>query len=455
MQIVEAEIQNNIPVPPTEDPNYQDHNPVIRMMTTWAKAELAADREHYDPVSLHFLFPYKDLALYGPKPPFEGVLDPRFQDNKQDFQKQNIADFNLQDCWLARGYASAEPWEGSFLKLSYSASPFTLLATRAKEAGKPLGSSIRAWIKVGNNMTPAPIAIPYNHRTDRYEVELWAYPGNDLRNKLGAKGQKAFDDGVIISNPGLVRGDRSAFAGAAFSAVRDQSNREIAFNNNPAPIDIILRETDHTMHPILPVLVEVAWANETLEVWDSNDSQNYKYEFNMLFRGWKNYLQIGQTRHPHGGVGFLEYRNLLTNYFSLEAKRQSVLGERWALELGREVNPWNFDANAWDGNQAQGKPQNTEVERFMAVDYMDLHLLQPRCGIGVHRHRDNQEVFLLLEGSALMLTGDWAKAPNRERAFELRQMEPGDLTLCKTGQLHALYNHTDEQIKLFMFGGYD
>ena len=39
------------------------------------------------------------------------------------------------------------------------------------------------------------------------------------------------------------------------------------------------------------------------------------------------------------------------------------------------------------------------------------------------------------------------------RSFET--LEPGDLTICKTGQLHALYNHTDEQIQLFMFGGYD
>ena len=54
-----------------------------------------------------------------------------------------------------------------------------------------------------------------------------------------------------------------------------------------------------------------------------------------------------------------------------------------------------------------------------------------------------------------MLVGDWCRFPDRERAFELRQMEAGDLTICKTGQLHALYNHTDEQIKLFMFGGYD
>jgi mannose-6-phosphate isomerase-like protein (cupin superfamily) len=209
------------------------------------------------------------------------------------------------------------------------------------------------------------------------------------------------------------------------------------------------------MHPALPLRVEVAWANDTLQIWDSNDSRNYAFEFSMLLRGWRNYLQVGLSRHPHGGIGFLEYRNLMSNYFALEARRQPHVAG-YEPELGRELNPWNFDANAWDGVLAQGpKPSGQKLERFLTVDYMDLHLLNPKCGIGIHRHRDNQEVFLLLEGSALMLMGDWCQFPHRERAFELRIMAPGDLTLCKTGQLHALYNHTDEQIKLFMFGGYD
>jgi hypothetical protein len=70
------------------------------------------------------------------------------------------------------------------------------------------------------------------------------------------------------------------------------------------------------------------------------------------------------------------------------------------------------------------KPPNTDV---LDPRYMDLHLLSPKCGIGIHRQCDNQEVFLLLKGSAVMVVG----------------------------QLHALYNQTDEQIQLFMFGGYD
>ncbi len=30
----------------------------------------------------------------------------------------------------------------------------------------------------------------------------------------------------------------------------------------------------------------------------------------------------------------------------------------------------------------------------MAVD-MDLHVLDPACGVGLHRHRENQEVLML------------------------------------------------------------
>jgi mannose-6-phosphate isomerase-like protein (cupin superfamily) len=91
----------------------------------------------------------------------------------------------------------------------------------------------------------------------------------------------------------------------------------------------------------------------------------------------------------------------------------------------------------------------------MAVDYMDLHVLKPECGIGLHRHRDNQEVFLMLEGRGFMVVGDWCKMPQRERAFEVRTLRAGHFAMLKGGNLHALMNATDENISLFMFGGYD
>jgi mannose-6-phosphate isomerase-like protein (cupin superfamily) len=456
MKLVVPEFTNTIRVDPSQDPNYQDHNPISRVLTFWSRAELAADREHYDAGNLHYLFPYRNLALYGPKPPNTDELDPRRQDDKQDFQKQNIADFDFTDTWVARGYASAGDWDGPFIKLSYEGSPLSRLANSAAARGRSLGDAIRAWIRIGTNDTPSPIRVPYNPRTDRYEIEIWSYPQNDLRNRLGERGRQAMDDGVLVADTALVRGNRAAFEGPELSNLRQQSNLGLGQTNNPAPVDIVLRQPDHAMHPVLPLRIEVAWATSDLSVWDSRDGQNYAYEFAMLHRGWRRYLQVGMSRHPHGGIGFLEYRNLLSNYFGLEGRRQTALGDRWAPELGREVHPWSFDAHAWDGTRASGpKPQELKLERFLAVDYMDLHLLSPKCGIGIHRHRDNQEVFLLMQGSALMIVGDWAEVPGRDRAFEIRLLEPGDLTICKTGQLHALYNHTDEHIQLFMFGGYD
>ena len=54
-----------------------------------------------------------------------------------------------------------------------------------------------------------------------------------------------------------------------------------------------------------------------------------------------------------------------------------------------------------------------------------------------------------------MVTGDWSVVPDRDRAFEVRTMKPGDITLIKGGELHALANTAEETCELFMFGGYD
>ena len=119
----------------------------------------------------------------------------------------------------------------------------------------------------------------------------------------------------------------------------------------------------------------------------------------MMLRGWDNFLGVGISPNPHGGVGFLEYRNLLSNY------------GRYAgiHELGRQLEAWNFDAF---GNKNHGN----SAENFMAVDYMDLHILQPNCGIGLHRHRDNQEVFLMMEGAASWWSATGARCRNANAA---------------------------------------
>jgi hypothetical protein len=102
---------------------------------------------------------------------------------------------------------------------------------------------------------------------------------------------------------------------------------------------------------------------------------------------------------------------------------------------------------------AQGARERREA--FFTVDYIDLHIVKPGCGIGLHRRRDNQEVFLPMEERAFMVVGDWCRMPNRERCLEVRTLSAGHMALLKGGNLYASINPTDEYLSLFMFGGYD
>jgi hypothetical protein len=221
--------------------------------------------------------------------------------------------------------------------------------------------------------------------------------------------------------PDLIRGTTSAF---------NRHTLDHRFIVDVAP--------DHTMHPVLPLAIELAWADASEQTWDSQHGANYRYAFNMIVRGWDHFLRVGPSPNPHGGTGSLEYRTLASNY-----GRHGQMGE-----LARALAPWSFNAFGSKGHGGSREP-------FLAVDYMDLHILRGASGIGLHRHRDNQEVFLMMEGRGLMIVGDFCKMPERERCLEVRTLRAGHLAMLKGGQLHALANPTDEDSALFMFGGYD
>ena len=59
------------------------------------------------------------------------------------------------------------------------------------------------------------------------------------------------------------------------------------------------------------------------------------------------YLKAGVSSSPHGGVGFLHYRNLMSNYFDFAN----------SSELGRLIEPWQFDAMG-------GRPMDNEQRSF-------------------------------------------------------------------------------------------
>lgn len=438
MHIPDAEIPMVMLVPPGTAPNYAKNNPVWTLVSQVEATELAAGREHYLADSLQYLFPIGDLALYGPGGDEWQVSDPREQNNKNDFQKQNVRTFSLAGISIVRGYARAGNWTGPFLHLSFDPPPGSPL----NDGAHSRDAELRLYLEVGSVATASPLRVPYSEVTHRYEIELWGYQGDDLRAALEAKGQRALDSSQLQVRPDLVQGSFADFVGPSFDALRDQLKAEgrACELRDVAP--------SHAMHPVRPLLLEIAWASADLTVWDSKGGANYRYQFNMSVRGWRSYLAAGQSTSPHGGVGTLEFRNLYSNYFAHEDRRKAEIGGAWTPELGRRLESWNPDA--------MGRlPAAVPLEPFLAVDYMDLHILRPSSAIGIHRHRDNQEAFMVLQGKAIMITGDWCVWPDRDRAFELRTLQSGDLALVKGGQLHGLINSLDESLLLFMFGGYD
>jgi mannose-6-phosphate isomerase-like protein (cupin superfamily) len=406
-----------IDVPPGTTPPYKVSNPLRKLLTLMEQVQFAASREVYLTEQAQYLFPIADLTMYGPAGSDHAILDPAQQDNKTDFQKQNVSDFDTTDTFLVRGLAVTSDWTGPFLRISYRGGPDSLLSQRA---GHTLGGQIQAAIQVGNAAFQT-ITLPYNEVSDRYEVEIWGYPGNDLADQLDDRGKAALRSGELVVRTDIVHGSASDF------------NRE-----GLDGLYLIQVAPDNTMHPILPLDVQLAFSDSTGTSWDSQDGANYHYQFNMIVRGWEHFLGVGISPNPHGGVGFLEYRNLLSSYGRYADSH----------ELDRTLMPWNFDAFGRKGH-------NGDVEPFMTVNYMDLHIVLPDCGIGLHRHRDNQEVFLMMDGDAYMVVGDWCKMDTRERCMEIRTLRAGHFAMLKGGNLHALMNPSDENLSLFMFGGYD
>jgi hypothetical protein len=415
MQIVSTDTV----VPVTARPLDRDAtNPLLKVLTLVERVELAAERECYLMDSAQYLFPFDSLVLSGPNPPRDRVCDPTQQDDKTDLQQQTILDFQAGDAYLMRGWARAGNVTVPFIRASYRGGPDSRLAQAARYHS---GAHIQLWLKVGAAALSSPVRVPYNAASDRYEIEFWGHAGSDLREHLDTKGRAAVDAGALVARPDLVSGDLADF-------VRERVGDR----------DVVDIAPQSAMHPVLPLPVELAWGDANAATWDSQGGANYHYEFSMLVRGWNHFLRVGISESPHGGAGMLEYRNLLSNYGRHAARH----------ELGRVMAPWNYDAFG-------RKPPGSDAEPFLALQYMDLHLLQPGSGIGLHRHRDNPDVFLPIQGQGYMVTGDWCKQSWRERCLEVRTLRPGHLALIQGGQLHGLMNPGTVELALFTFGGYD
>src|SRR5262249_32621412 len=118
---------------PGLSPNYNSRNPLTKLLTMGEAQRLAAERHFYLTDDLQALVPFSHLDFAGPQGQDADILDPRAQDNKTDFQKQNVRDFLVTDTYLLRGWVTPRAWKDlqdfnpepdrivPFLKLSYRA----------------------------------------------------------------------------------------------------------------------------------------------------------------------------------------------------------------------------------------------------------------------------------------------------------------------------------------------
>jgi mannose-6-phosphate isomerase-like protein (cupin superfamily) len=94
----------------------------------------------------------------------------------------------------------------------------------------------------------------------------------------------------------------------------------------------------------------------------------------------------------------------------------------------------------------EGKGQGRNALVFDATDF-DTPLkfiryveMAPGSSIGNHRHGENEEVYVVLSGSGVMVVND-----------ERRAVKPGDVILNKPGWQHGLENTSQEPLQLFVF----
>jgi mannose-6-phosphate isomerase-like protein (cupin superfamily) len=95
-------------------------------------------------------------------------------------------------------------------------------------------------------------------------------------------------------------------------------------------------------------------------------------------------------------------------------------------------------------HEGQGRAHNARVfdrpdfdTPLKFINYLEM---EPGSSIGNHRHGENEEVYVVLSGSGVMIT-------NGER----RPVKTGDIILNKPGWEHGLENTAQETLKLFVF----
>ena len=74
-----------------------------------------------------------------------------------------------------------------------------------------------------------------------------------------------------------------------------------------------------------------------------------------------------------------------------------------------------------------------------AWDFAVRLVMPPKTSIGLHRHGDNEEMYIILSGEGLMTLED-----------KERRVSQGDMILNQPGGQHGLLNDTDSELELLV-----
>ncbi|WP_438447178.1 cupin domain-containing protein [Gorillibacterium sp. sgz5001074] len=94
----------------------------------------------------------------------------------------------------------------------------------------------------------------------------------------------------------------------------------------------------------------------------------------------------------------------------------------------------------------KGKGEVRSVKLFSEEDYASklkffyYMELPPGTSIGYHTHKENEEVYVIVEGHGVMTVNG-----------EERPVKPGDVLLNKPGWSHGLENRSDEVVKVLVY----
>jgi hypothetical protein len=412
------EVDNSDLIAPL-DPDLIETSSLDALLSVVANVDWAAEIQSYLVRRNDLLFPFTWLHLTPPSD--DPALPPQKQDNKVDFAKQNVREFRLGDTFLVRGWVynpARDDGEGDFcpfLKLSYRGGPDSILSAAS---GHQLGAEIKLHLSLFD--LSEQFTVPYNPSSHRYEVELWGCSTRALEGRLGPRARAAVERGGLQFRPNMIRGRYDAFRRDMVTGTRVWDIAE-----------------DHLLHPLRPLRVTYSWSDPDMRFWDSRGGTNYVAVFNSQIRGWEAFEATGTSPDTHGGTGLVRYTNLLSNYGPGRAR----------MELGRSLEPWMFNAFSEKGGERR--------ESFFAVDYVDMHVVEPGASFGIHRHRDNQEILFVFSGWGMLVSGDWCHFSDRQRAFQVQSLRQGHFAMVKSGGLHGFKNLSDERVQLLMFGGYD